>query len=147
MCKATKHVTVCAAATQVWQTICDFGGIDQWLPGTLHCQVAGQGIGAVRTITYSDGFQTEERLESLDHTQYNLCYTLLTMTAFADAYFTMTVLDQGSDWCEFVWSCQFTPQGLPVAEAEALMVSALAQGCAGLQAMLERSTRSQATLF
>jgi hypothetical protein len=147
MDKVTQHVIVHVAAAQVWQTVCDFGKIDQWLPGTLDCQVAGQGIGAVRTIIYNDGFQAEERLESLDHTQYSLCYRLLTMTAFADAHFTMTVLEQGSDWCQFVWSCHFTPQGLPVAEAEALMANALAQGCVGLQTMLEQSTRSQATLF
>jgi hypothetical protein len=138
MASITNEVTIDAAAITVWQTVRDFSGIHQWLPDVLHCQVRGEGVGAIRVATYLDGFQVTERLDALDDSLYRLCYTVLTATPFADAWFTMSVQDIDDDHCDFIWSCHFTPQGLPLAEAEELMGSALARGCAGLHALFIR---------
>ena len=139
MIHVTQRVTMPVAALQVWQIVRDFGGITAWLPDVCGCQVSGQGVGAVRRIVYVDGFQAEERLESLNELRFSLRYTILTVTAFADACFFMSVLDLGEEQSEFVWSCYFTPQGLPVIEAKTLMANALARGCAGLQKCLEET--------
>jgi hypothetical protein len=135
MASITSQVTIDAAAITVWQTVRDFSGIHQWLPDVLHCRVRGEGVGAIRVATYLDGFQVIERLDALDDSLCHLCYTVLTATPFAGAYFTMSVQGIDDEHCDFIWSCHFTPQGLPSAEAEQLMGSALAQGCAGLRAL------------
>ncbi|MEZ4683752.1 MAG: SRPBCC family protein [Caldilineaceae bacterium] len=139
MIHITNRVTIHATATQVWQMIRDFGGIIDWLPGIRGCRVSGQGVGAIRHITYTDGFQAEERLESVDEAHQSLRYTILTVTAFADACFIMSVQELNGHCCEFVWTCYFTPQGIPVTEAKALMANALAQGTVGLQLFFEQS--------
>ncbi len=141
MAYITSQVTIDAAARAVWQTVRDFSGIHHWLPDVLHCQVSGEGVGAIRVATYLDGFQIIERLDLLDDSRCQLCYTVLTATPFADAWFTMSVRDIDDDHCDFIWSCHFAPQGLPLAEAEELMRSTLTRGCASLHALFIRPGR------
>ena len=67
----------------------------------IDCTVEGQGIGALRTLTYVDGETIIERLEVLDDAAYLLSYALLTDTPFRDCLTTVTVreVDPGhSKW-------------------------------------------------
>lgn len=83
----------------------------------IACAVEGQGVGALRTLTYADGSTIVERLEVLDAAAHRLSYALLSDTAFRDCLTTVTVHDLGPGQSEVVWAATFDADGLPASEA------------------------------
>ena len=106
-------------ADAVWQVLSDFGAACQYLVMVENCTVEGQGIGALRTLTYTDGSTIVERLEALDDASLRLSYALLTDTPFRDCLTTVTVRDLGPGQCEVVWSATFEADGLPECSRDA----------------------------
>lgn len=82
MTHATSKITIHAPAHAIWQVISNFGAADQYLAGVIDCTVEGQGVGARRTLTSTDGSTIVERLETLDAVAQRLSYRLLTATPF-----------------------------------------------------------------
>lgn len=134
----TSKITIRAPADVIWQVISDFGAAGQYLSGVVTCTVTGEGVGALRTLTSTDGSTIVERLEALDEVAHRLSYALLTDTPFGNCLTTMTVRDLGPSMAEVAWSATFEPDGLPKREAEALMEGALAANCQALKQFLER---------
>lgn len=134
----TSKITIRTSADVIWQVISDFGAAGQYLSGVVTCTVTGEGVGALRTLTSTDGSTIVERLEALDEVAHRLSYALLTETPFGNCLTTMTVRDLGPSRAEVEWSATFEPDGLPEREAEALMEGALAANCLALKQFLER---------
>lgn len=134
----TSKITIRTSADVIWQVISDFGAAGQYLSGVVTCTVTGEGVGALRTLTSTDGSTIVERLEALDEVAHRLSYALLTDTPFGNCLTTMTVRDLGPSRAEVAWSATFEPDGLPEREAEALMEGALAANCLALKQFLER---------
>lgn len=134
----TSKITIRTSADVIWQVISDFGAAGQYLSGVVTCTVTGEGVGALRTLTSTDGSTIVERLEALDEVAHRLSYALLTETPFGNCLTTMTVRDLGPSRAEVEWSATFEPDGLPEREAEALMEGALAANCQALKQFLER---------
>lgn len=134
----TSKITIRTSADVIWQVISDFGAAGQYLSGVVTCTVTGEGVGALRTLTSTDGSTIVERLEALDEVAHRLSYALLTETPFGNCLTTMTVRDLGPSRAEVAWSATFEPDGLPEREAEALMEGALAANCLALKQFLER---------
>jgi len=124
-------------ADAIWQVISDFGAAGHYLAGVADCTVAGVGIGALRTLTSTDGSTIVERLEALDEVAHRLSYALLTDTPFGDCLTTMSVRALGPNQAELAWSASFQPDGLPASEAVALLEGALAANCLTLKQLLE----------
>jgi hypothetical protein len=133
--------------------ISDFGAACQVLPGVDNCTVAGEGVGAVRTLTLADGGTIVERLEALDDAAHRLSYALLTDTPFGNCLTTVSLSDVslgdvslsdvslrdlGRGRCQVTWSASFEADGLPASEAVALLEGALAANCLALKQLLER---------
>jgi len=138
MTHATSMITIHVPADAIWQVISDFGAACQYLVMVDDCSVAGQGIGALRTLTSADGSTIVERLETVDAAARRLSYALLSDTPFANCLTTMAVRDLGPNQAELAWSASFQPDGLPASEAVALLEGALAANCLALKQLLER---------
>ncbi len=91
----SSKIVIDASADAIWQVISDFGLAGAYLPGVVARTVAGEGIGALRTLTSTDGSTSVERLAALDATALRLSYALLTDTPFADCLTTMALRDLG----------------------------------------------------
>jgi hypothetical protein len=118
--------------------ISDFDAACKYLVMVIGCTVEGQGIGALRTLTSTDGRTIVERLDTLDGAAHRLSYALLSDTPFRDCVTTMTVRDLGPNQAELAWSASFQPDGLPASEAVALLEASLAANCLALKQLLER---------
>ena len=138
MTHATSVITIHAPAADIWQVISDFGAACKYLFMVGNCTVEGEGVGARRTLTSTDGSTVVERLESVDEAARQLSYALLTDTPFGNCVTTMSVRDLGPSQAEVAWSATFQPDGLPASEAAALLEGALAANCRALKQLLER---------
>ena len=138
MTHASSTITIHASADAIWQVISDFGAACKYLVMVDDCSVAGQGIGALRTLTSTDGSTIVERLEALDAAARRLSYALLTDTPFGNCLTTMAVRDLDPNQAELAWLATFKPDGLPESEAAALLEGALAANCLALKQLLER---------
>ena len=76
MTQASCKTTINMPADAIWRVISDFGAACKYLVMVDDCSVAGQGIGALRTLTGADGSTIVERLESLDAAARRLSYAL-----------------------------------------------------------------------
>ncbi len=103
----------------------------------VNCSVAGEGVGALRTLTSADGSTIVERLEMLDPAAHRLSYALLTDTPFRDCLTTMALRELGPRRAELAWSVDFQPEGLPESEAVALLEGALAANGLALKRFME----------
>jgi hypothetical protein len=138
MTQASSKIIIDVSADALWQLIGDFGSADQYLAGVVNCTVEGEGIGARRTLTSTDGIDAiVERLEALDEAAHRLSYALLTDTPFHNCLTTMAVRNLSPHQAELEWSATFEADGLPVSEAVALLEGALAANCLALQQFME----------
>jgi hypothetical protein len=112
------------SAGAIWQVLSDFGAACQYLVMVENCAVEGQGIGALRTLTYADGSRIVERFQALDDASQRLSYALLSDTRFRDCLTTVTVYELSPGQCEVAWTASFQADGLPANEAQAMLEAA-----------------------
>ena len=77
MTQASSKITINAPADAIWQVVGAFGAACRYLAMVDDCTVAGEGVGAVRTLTNADGALLVERLEALDESAHRLSYAPL----------------------------------------------------------------------
>jgi hypothetical protein len=89
---------------QVWAVAGRFGGLEHWADGVTACDVAGEGVGAVRTVTRNGG-TVRERLDRLDPDAYEIAYAILPPHPLpaADVRGTIELKAAGADRTELVW--------------------------------------------
>ena len=139
MAQVTVKVNIPVAADQVWQTLRDFGGMDKWAFGVASLSLSGMGLGAVRTITFNDGAEVVERLESLDDAGRRLSYTILESSLPVEGYVaSLTVRDLGPAGCEVEWFSTFGAKGATEEEVSRLLQVAYRKSLASLQKFLKR---------
>jgi hypothetical protein len=136
--QASSTIVIHAPADAIWRVLSDFGAACQYLDMVDNCTVAGEGVGAVRTLTLADGGTIVERLEALDEAARRMSYALLTDTPFRDCLTTVSLGDLGRGRCQVTWSASFEADGLPASEAAELLEGALAANCVALKQWLER---------
>jgi hypothetical protein len=131
-------VNIPAAADRVWQTLRDFGGMNKWAPGIAGLTLKGSGVGAVRIITFQDGSQVKERLESLNEAGRTLSYTILESTLPVEGYVaSLTVRDLGPGGSEVEWYSTFGAKGATEEEASRLLTVLYRRALASLQKSLK----------
>jgi len=114
------------SADSVWQRIYDFGDLQSWLPGVTACQVQGEGIGAVRTVTVADGSQVVEELVALDPAARQFSYRILQGPGVDQrANFTATVsITETAVGCTVRWQADFDAGNAPEEKVEKARQSA-----------------------
>jgi hypothetical protein len=135
--QASCKIEINMPADAVWQVLSDFGAACQYLAMVVDCTVVGAGVGALRTVTNTDGSTIVERLEALDEASYRLSYALLTDTPFRDCLTTVTVYELGPGQCEVAWTATFDADGLPANEALDMLEGALTANCLALKQLFE----------
>jgi hypothetical protein len=67
-----------APADAIWSYFQDFGGISKWAgPMIKSCTVEGEGVGAVRTLTFTQGNPLRERLVQFDDADRSFSYAII----------------------------------------------------------------------
>lgn len=65
-----------APLERVWEIVSDFEGLRRWHPQVVRCDIAGRGIGAVRTVHFEDWW-AQERLDRLNHCEHIVAYSVV----------------------------------------------------------------------
>lgn len=100
--------TINASADEVWSLVSDFNGLDKFVEAVADCTTEGTGIGAVRTLTLADGGEVIEKLESLDHDQRLLTYSIVESPMPIQNYTGTMQVDELEDRrSKFSWSSTF----------------------------------------
>ena len=104
---------IAASAAAVWQELAEFGGLAGWMPGVQKCEVEGDGIGAVRTVSMGP-MKVKERLESFDAGARTLSHSIVEGPLPVKNYLaTIRVTERGKDACHVDWTARFdTPPGV-----------------------------------
>ena len=68
---------IAAPAAKVWALMRGFGDLMQWMQGLESCELAGSGVGAVRTVTLPGGLRLQERLEAFDDAGRSFSYAIV----------------------------------------------------------------------
>ena len=137
MTRVSRKTTINILSDVIWQLISKLGAACHYLAMVVNCTVAGEGVGARRTLTSADGNSIVERLEALDGDARQLSYALLTDTPFRNCLTTIALRDLGLHQAELEWSATFEADGLPASEAAELMEGALAANCVALKQFIE----------
>jgi hypothetical protein len=116
MGRAAVTRTLETSAGDLWRLVRDFGDV-RWIPGGGSAKVEGSGPGMTRTFQGPDR-TILERLESVDEKNRTITYTIPQGVPFPVTGYraTMRVTDDGGG-ARLDWSCEFTPQGVPEAQA------------------------------
>ena len=65
-----------APIQDVWELISDFENLKRWHPLVERCDTVGQGVGAIRTVFFSDWW-AKEQLDRLDNANYVMGYSVV----------------------------------------------------------------------
>jgi len=137
MASVSMKTEIAAPADAVWDAIRDFNGLPKFVAAIATSTMEGTGVGAVRTLTFGDGGQVVERLESLDEPARTLSYSIVeSPLPLTDYLSTMAVRDLGGGRCELAWSSTFEPAGAPEAEVRQIVEGVYTGGFEGLKALL-----------
>lgn len=103
------------SADVVWQRIHEFGDLQSWLPGVTDCQVEGDGVGAVRTVTVADGSQVVEELVAFEPAERQFSYRILQgpgVDKQANFIATMSIAE-ANNGCVVRWQADFDAVNAP----------------------------------
>lgn len=91
----------------VWRYAGDFGGIVGWVQGVLACEVSGDGVSAIRTVTMK-GRQVRERLAVWNPARRVIAYQILPPHSLplTDILSTIKVSDYDAGSAEVTWRSQ-----------------------------------------
>jgi hypothetical protein len=78
-----------------------------WVPGTVRCEVTGEGVGAVRVVTTAEGARLRERLESYDAEGRRYTYRLLEGPAPIENYMSTVAVSPEANGSVISWEATF----------------------------------------
>lgn len=128
---------IAASADRVWELVRDFGGLQRWSAGIESVSVAGEGVGAVRTLGMRGGLTLQERLESIDEGARTLSYAIVGKHPLPfDDYLATIRLSEDGDGCRITWSCRLSPRAGAETQAAGMVEGIYRGGIAGLRKAL-----------
>ena len=103
---------IAAPAARVWALIRGFGDLMAWSEGLESCELAGSGVGAVRTVGLPGGLKLQERLESFDEAGRSFSYAIIGKNPlpFRDYLSRVQLREAGPARCEITWEGRFEPK-------------------------------------
>jgi carbon monoxide dehydrogenase subunit G len=124
------------SADKVWDLVGDFGGIGRFSAGFKSITCTGAGVGAVRTITLPNDAQIQERCELRDAARRVLDYSIVAGPMPIANYLARIQLFEDGNGTRVEWSSTFDPNGIPEAQAIAMIEGVYKGGIAGLKKAL-----------
>lgn len=126
-----------ASADRVWGLLRDFGGIDRIAQGIEGCEVEGEGVGAVRTLSLAGGLRLQERLEAFDDPGRTLSYAIIGKHPLPlDNYLsTVRVVEESDARCTIEWGSSYDAKG-PEAEVSKMVEGIYRGGIKGIRKAL-----------
>lgn len=96
------------SADAVWAVVGQVPDFDRWHWAFNACDVEGEGVGAVRTVSSPDGFTIRQRIDLLDHEHRMIAWSILDepFEPFFEIKVTLTVQPTGPNACEVIWRTQ-----------------------------------------
>ena len=100
-------------ADDVWAVFADFGNVS-WVPGVEKVELEGEGIGMIRHLTVPVFPQLHERLETLDHENRVLEYSIPAVAYIEVKNYVARahVIELEGDRCKVRMSCQAEADGV-----------------------------------
>jgi len=134
MATVEERIEIPAAADAVWQTVRDFGAIDEYVAPIERATLDGSGVGAERTLTLADGGQVVERLDARDDEARTLRYSIVEAPLPVKGYEgTMSVEAVGASSCIVRWASTFDVVDAPEEEVTSTFAELYAVGLDGLK--------------
>jgi len=129
------------SADAMWLMIGQFGDTGRWSGRPPEaCVHAGEGIGSLRTLTIADGRVIVDRLIAEGPLSYT--YEIVSSPLPVASYrATMAVAPLGPDSCEFTWSGEVEPAGIPNEQAVALFEGVYRQGIGLMQRQIAQMAK------
>ncbi len=131
---------VAASADAVWQLVRGFGDVKSWSPAIEKCEVEGEGIGAVRTLTMPGGLALQERLEAFDDAARSFSYSIVEPAPLPMSGYlaTFEITELGDDRCRIDWASRFTPaEGTTEDQARGMVQGIYSGGIKAIKKNLE----------
>lgn len=126
-----------ASVDDVWAIMSDFGGVQRWSSAIEKCEVEGEGVGAVRTLTMPGGLTLRERLESLDAPGHRFSYSIVEPTPLPlRGYLSTVTLRDRAGRCAVDWRSRFEPAGVSEEQAQAMVRGIYTGGIAAVKKAL-----------
>ncbi|MEM8499734.1 MAG: SRPBCC family protein [Pseudomonadota bacterium] len=123
---------------EVWSYLGDFGNTSKWSGSPKEaCVQEGDGIGALRTLTFADGTIIVDRLE--EQTDYSYTYSVVSGPLPIESYrATMSVSSLDDSRTEFTWQGKFKAKGITDEQCIEFFRGVYAQGIE----MMKKTLRS-----
>ncbi len=136
-----RSLDLAADPAEVFGVVGDFGGIDKYLNDIEKVDLEGDGVGAVRTLTLTDGAKVVETLTALDAEAMTLSYAIQDSPLPVEGYeATMKVSALEGGGSRVDWSSTFMAKGVPDADAQKAIESVYDAGLAGLARLFPGKT-------
>lgn len=134
MPSVVERIQISKPADTVWQTVRDFGAIDEYVPSVTDIELSGKGVGAKRTLTLADGGRVVEQLEAHDDAARTLRYSIVEAPLPVTNYEgTMSVEALDNSSCEVTWGSNFDVGNAPEDEVVSTFVELYTSGLEGLK--------------
>jgi carbon monoxide dehydrogenase subunit G len=124
-----------ASADRVWELLRDFGAVSRYAPGIDSCEVEGEGVGAVRTLTMG-AMSLKERLEACDDAGRRLQYAIVAGPLPFENYLATIEVREDGGACTVDWSSTFDPQGVSEEQARGMVEGIYRGGIKGIRKAL-----------
>ncbi len=131
MVQVTHSVTLQASVDDVWGVISGFNDLPNWHPVIERSELAGEGVGAVRTLTLAGGGEVVERLTEETGNSYS--YIIVTSPLPVANYKSTISVEASGDGCKVNWEGNFDADGVDDAEAAEIVSGVYMGGLTSLQ--------------
>lgn len=123
----------------VWSAISNIDNLDRWFSAIKHCHVEGQGVGAIRTLTLSEGGIIRDIIEEVDFEKHQLCYKCITLPFPVSNYQGAVNLSSTSEGeTDLSWSAKYQVSNENQQEMRTLILSILNDGINGIEQDLQK---------
>jgi len=131
-----------ADSDQVWTAISGIGGLDRWFSIIAGCTVEGDGVGAIRTLTLTDGKLMKDVVEEIDQAGKRFRYHRIESPFPVDDYHGIVIVRSAdNNKTEVIWNVEFSLQPTAVRDELAAFINqALTDGICGLEQDLKNRT-------
>lgn len=131
---------------KAWEAISRIGRLDIWFPIIATCSVEGNGVGAHRLMTTSDGGEITDIIQEIDPARKRLVY-LRVKSPFPVTYYrgTVEVFDSFDSAAVIAWTIDFESDPKDSASVAALVKEAISAGLDGMERDLQSDLASAET--
>ena len=123
------------SAENVWKTISQFSGIENFVPAIVSSVSVGEGEGMGRTCTMGNGASFDETLLKVDHENMELQYKVHDPSPLPFSGYTanMKVKSIEDNKSEVLWNCTYELESGTAKEADGMLSEIFLSGIDGLE--------------